>query len=258
MEMTTWLYDGSFDGFLSTIFDLYWQQKTDIKIRKEQEHVGGLFENALFLPTVTANAERVWTGLSRKLSAEGLQQLFCCFLAELPGGEDHLIGFIRHVFASKHNVEQDLANPYVLYVSRLARKVEREKHRMLGFVRFQLTKDGIYYALVSPDYNVLPLIAKHFRDRYADQHWLIYDQRRNFGIYYNLQDVETVKLQFNSEYDPRYHHKGSIWAPEEELYQELWKVYYKGTNIESRQNLKLQLQHMPRRYWKYLTEMKQM
>jgi probable DNA metabolism protein len=254
--MTTWLYDGSFDGFLSAIFDLYWQKRSDVMIRKEESHVAGLFENPIFLPTVLTNADRVWTGLGKKLSEEGLHQLFSCFLAELPNGEDKLVGFIQYVFASEQNVEKDFGNPFVLHVAQLARKMHREKHRMEAFVRFQLTRDEIYYSLVDPDFNVLPLIAKHFKDRYADQKWLIYDKRRNFGIFYNLDRVETVRLQFNTELDTKHSGGRDIWAPEEEMYQILWQAYYKGTNIPGRKNLRLQLQHMPRRYWKYLTEMK--
>ena len=58
---------------------------------------------------------------------------------------------------------------------------------MEAFVRFQLTKDGLYYCIIQPDYNVLPLISNHFEKRYADQRWLIYDSRRKYGIYYDLK-----------------------------------------------------------------------
>ncbi len=65
---------------------------------------------------------------------------------------------------------------------------------MEAFVRFQLIKDGLYYATVQPDYNVLPLILKHFKDRYADQRWLIYDTLRKYGILYDLeQGVQKCK-----------------------------------------------------------------
>jgi probable DNA metabolism protein len=41
----------------------------------------------------------------------------------------------------------------------------------------------------------------------------------------------------------------------EEIYQRLWKTYFTHINIQERKNLKLQRQHMPRRFWKYLPEM---
>ncbi|RYE25413.1 MAG: DUF4130 domain-containing protein, partial [Sphingobacteriales bacterium] len=39
-----------------------------------------------------------------------------------------------------------------------------------------------------------------------------------------------------------------------EMYQLLWKSYFNNSNIKERKNMKLHIQHIPRRYWKYLTE----
>jgi probable DNA metabolism protein len=41
---------------------------------------------------------------------------------------------------------------------------------------------------------------------------------------------------------------------EEEFYQTLWKQYFKSIAIEGRINPRLQMQHMPKKYWKYLIE----
>jgi probable DNA metabolism protein len=38
------------------------------------------------------------------------------------------------------------------------------------------------------------------------------------------------------------------------FYQTLWKSYFENISIKERKNLRLQRQHMPRRFWKYLTE----
>jgi probable DNA metabolism protein len=46
----------------------------------------------------------------------------------------------------------------------------------------------------------------------------------------------------------------AIFDEKEELYQHLWQQYFKSVNIVSRKNTKLHIQHMPKRYWKYLTE----
>lgn len=131
--------------------------------------------------------------------------------------------------------------------------VHREKHRMEAFVRFQLTQDGLYYAVIEPDFDVLPLIKQHFQDRYADQLWLIYDTRRKYGLYYDQVQVSTVAMHFaddaGSGKDIR-----SIHDEQEGLYQLLWQQYFSSVNIAARKNIKLHIQHMPRRYWKYLPE----
>lgn len=45
-----------------------------------------------------------------------------------------------------------------------------------------------------------------------------------------------------------------MMAEDEKLFQDLWKRYFKALSIKERYNPRLQRQHMPRRFWKYLTE----
>lgn len=124
---------------------------------------------------------------------------------------------------------------------------------MEAFARFQRTADDLYYAGIEPDFNVIPLLSKHFEERYADQNWLIYDLKRKYGIYYNQQKVEEITLDFSEGLQAASTVK-EIFHDGEMLYQELWKDYFKHVNIPARKNIKLHLQHVPRRYWKYLTE----
>jgi probable DNA metabolism protein len=248
--MTTWLYDGTFDGFLSCVFDMYWQRRMDVRIRKEQEHIRGMYEDVMFMPTIIANADRVWAGLGKKLFPDTLEQLFCCYLSELPAEEDNLVGYIRYVLGLQEGITPN--NSCSTHVSQLAKKVYKEVHRIESLVSFQLTKGNIYYAIVSPEYNVLPLITRHFKEHYGEQYWLIYDRRRRFGIYYNLQQAETVRLQFNEHFDARYHHSGNIWSPEEAFYQQVAEACDKELNNHHTISQRLQMQQIPRRYWKYL------
>ena len=111
------------------------------------------------------------------------------FLSELPGIENTMLRFIQYVIKSANSVERNFSNKDVLMITQTAKKVDREKHRMEAFIRFQKTKDELYYAIVQPDFNVLPLIIKHFKDRYADQRWLVYDVRRKYGLYYDRENV---------------------------------------------------------------------
>lgn len=140
-------------------------------------------------------------------------------------------------------------------ISSITRSVDREKHRMKAFIRFQKTADGIYYAPVEPDYNVLPLIASFFKNRYADQRWIIYDIRRRYGLYYDLNVVTEITYEFVANVDTS---KPQLPAEmvdnTEELASLLWKDYFNSTNIPARKNMKLHIQHVPKRYWKYLNE----
>ena len=47
----------------------------------------------------------------------------------------------------------------------------------------------------------------------------------------------------------------SVLSSEELLFQALWKNYFQTIAIKERENLKLQMKFVPKKYWKYITEM---
>ena len=124
---------------------------------------------------------------------------------------------------------------------------------MEAFVRFRLTKDDIYFASIEPDFNVLPLIEKHFKRRYADQKWVIYDIKRGYGLFYDLETVELINMDFPENFNFT-KTDDAFFATQEFEFQKLWQDYFKATNIASRKNMKLHIRHVPKRYWKYLSE----
>lgn len=243
------LYDQTFEGWLSCVFEVYERKLTNVTICTKDNIQTSVFSTVLEIHTDEHKAERVYNGLKKRLKGEVLSHLFQAWLSELSGIETIMLSYACYVFDSDRQIAQDYSHAAVLKIEQINKMVHREKHRMEAFVRFQLTKDGMYYAMIEPDFNVLPLIKKHFQHRYADQCWLIYDAKRKYGIYYDLTQVITVQLSFEGK-----EYASLVLQEEEELYQHLWQQYFKHTNISSRKNPKLHIQHMPIRYWKYLTE----
>lgn len=247
------VYDGSFEGWLTAVFEVYEYKFSDPQIRPQQSAQPNTFGKTHTVHTNSAKSDRVWNGLRQKISMRASTQVYQAFLSELPGIEDSLLRYVRYIFDSKTIVETNYSNRHVLMVKQTSQKVHREKHRMEAFVRFQLTKDQLYFAIVQPDFNVLPLIMRHFKDRYADQRWLIYDARRKYGIYYDLDKVETVEMNFDeSTFGGA--NISAMYDESEPMYQMLWQQYFGSVNIAARKNMKLHLRHMPKRYWKYLPE----
>lgn len=249
--MTTIIYDGTFEGLLTAVFEIYEQRLTHVRLQKGEWHNMALFENVIKIVTENTRATRVLKGLKQKISAQGLQRLYAAHMAEMDGEDDNLVGYIRYVFDSPKNVEEDYGNKYVMRVSEIVRMVRREKHRMKAFIRFQKLKDKTYYSAIEPDFNVLPLLIKHFRSRYADQKWIIYDIKRSYGLYYDLHETQYISLDF-ATINPG--NVISAYDDNEAVYQELWRNYFTSVNIPARKNTKLHLRHVPKRYWKHLTE----
>jgi probable DNA metabolism protein len=246
------VYDGSFDGFLTCVFEIYEYKWKDVSIQHHKQFQEGLFSVSETVITEQQKATRVWKGIKLHSKSAG-RQLFYAFLSEAAGVENLLLKYVQDLFRYRDDISNDFSNPVVLNVSKLVKNVGREKHRMEAFVRFQLTKDNIYFANIEPDFNVLPLIAKHFKNRYADQEWIIYDIRRNYGIHYNLKTVQTIELELPKNLK-LVDTNTAYFAEEEAAFQQLWKEYFQSTNIKERKNMKLHIQHVPKRYWKYLSE----
>ncbi|WP_207534260.1 TIGR03915 family putative DNA repair protein [Desertivirga arenae] len=249
--MVNLTYDGSWYGFLSAVFEVYEKKFSLVSILKEAFYLPEAFAGRYEVATNKLKAERVWNGLLKHLPVSSCKNIYCCYLSEIPGIENTLLKFIQLAFSTKE-AEKAFANPAVLKVSQVAKMVHRERHRMEAFVRFKLTKDNIYFAEIEPDFNVLPLVTEHFRKRYADQKWLIYDLRRKYGIYYNLESVEEITFASTEDWNTK--GESSVFEESEELYQSLWKDYFQHVNIQERKNTKLHLRHVPKRYWKYLVE----
>lgn len=246
-------YDGTFEGFLSCVFYAYEHKLDLVSIEKIDSQKPSLFESSVEVISESQKAKRVWKGLSKKMSAKGKKKLYKAFLSEVTNIENALYYYIRRAMTSNVNIESDFTDPKILHIEKVVKKVDREKHRMDAFVRFRLTQDGIYFATVEPDFDVLPLVADHFKSRYADQKWIIYDLKRKYGIYYNLDDVQTVSLEISKDINSQ-RNASSYFTIEEMQFQRLWANYFKSSNIASRKNMQLHIKHIPKRYWKYLSE----
>lgn len=253
--MVVYIFDGSLEGLLTSIFEYYDRKPPSVKLTTKELYQPEAFGESLVIHSDEVKAKRVWAGLEKKLPADWLRKFYCAYLSEQPETFSNLFGFARYIFDSASGAAYNFGNPFVLAIAEMDKKVHREKHRMEAFIRFRKTGDGLFFANIEPDFNVLPLILKHFKNRYADQQWVIYDLKRRYGIFYDMLRVHEVTFEFlneNTESDVAL--SPSLMDDKEELYSVLWKDYFKSTNIPARKNMKLHIRHVPKRYWKYLTE----
>ena len=253
LEEHTLVYDSTFDGFLTCVFQVYESKLKQVSFQRKNQVQESLFGINTEIITDLEKADRVWKGIKSHSTARGSLRLYYAFLSEQAQIESLLLTYIQQAFKSRIPLDSDFGNETVLKISQIAKSVGREKHRMEAFVRFKLTKDDIYFANIEPDFDVLPLISKHFKSRYADQKWIIYDLKRQYGLYYDLEKVEMMNLTLPENFDPT-QTASEYFTPSEMEFQTLWQNYFQSTNIVARKNTKLHIQHVPKRYWKYLSE----
>jgi probable DNA metabolism protein len=248
-------YDGTFEGLLTCIFEGYSRKQFPDEIQPAGKQQENLFAEMVKIDSDSAKSNRVWKGIQQKLSAKNKQLLYYAFLSEEEGIEMKILRFARRLFSEEVNIETDLGDPDVLDIIQFARKVKKEAMRMMQFVRFQQTKDGLYFCGIEPLYDIMPMVVGHFKKRFADQQWLLYDLKRNYGAFYNKKTVEEVVLSSQEINRNTGQVSENVLNEGDAFYQTLWKSYFEKISIKERKNLRLQRQHMPRRFWKYLTEM---
>ena len=259
--MTVYVFDHTLDGLLTAVFDSFFLHQQPEFLLAEGEQLPLFADEPHRVVTDSEKAERVWKGLEKHLSKDGLRMITVSWLSEERALNQPLFNFICKVFRREpfDSYERNASDPDVLEVRNTCRRVLHEQLRMKQFIRFQKAKDGTYLAVVSPDHNVLPLIIDHFQDRFNDQPWLIYDAKRHYGYYYDgaaapihitFEDEAAVPFNLsNGKLD------ADVLSENDQIFQQLWRTYFKAICIKERMNPRKQLSDMPRRYWKYMTEL---
>lgn len=248
------LFDGSQAGLLTAVFEVFDHHWWNASIYEKDKSPSSLFNEQYDVITDDKKAKRVWTGLKKKLEAHSMRNFIYASFAEDAKGYQQLLDMAVYVFKNEADSQHNYGYPAIIGVNNLAKSVSREAHRMKAFVRFQKWNDGTFFESVRPDFNVLPLVAHHFKNRYADQPWIIYDELRHYGMYYDKTSLKIISFDFIEDKAKQQLPATNGWDENESKYDQLWKTYYKSTNIAARKNEKLHRRHVPLRYRFYLNE----
>ena len=254
--MTVYTFDGTMDGLLTAVFDAFALHEQPEQLLKTGDALPLFCDHTYHVTSDDEKAQRVWTGLEKHLPREAMKLIYVSWLSELPELPTPLFQYICKVFR-QGDISKHFADPDVLTVTNIARRVLHEQLRMKQFIRFQKAKDGTFLAVVSPDHNVLPLVTDHFSDRFNDQPWLIYDARRHYG--FNYDGYSVIRITFEDEAAVPFNLANGklndeVLSSDDQLLQNLWRTYFKAICIKERMNPRKQLSDMPHRYWKYMTE----
>lgn len=243
-----YIYDGTFDGLLTSIYEAYYNSEKPEKILKEDEFIPSLLTVPYYIQSDKLKASKVYEAIKTKLSSTSLKYCFYVYLSEVIESGSIIYNYVKLGFKIGKNIDMHLHEDRVLRIHQTVKKVTWEYHRMLGFVRFKEIKNKLLYAAIEPDHNIVALITPHFAERLSNENFIIHDTKRGLASVYDknewiittLSEEQSLKLLSENEAG---------------TYELLWKEYFRSTTIDSRHNPKLQKMHMPKRYWKFLTEL---
>ena len=153
--MLIFRYDKTFEGLLTALFDAYSLKKFPDILLAEDESSPLFYDEIITVITDEERSNRVWKGIQKKLSASALTSLTTCWLSELPGIDMILFRYIRKAIDAPRSIELNFGDPDVLELSKIWKKVNNERLRVMQFLRFQKAADGTYFAALKPLHNVL-------------------------------------------------------------------------------------------------------
>lgn len=225
---------------------------------------------------------------------EVLDTVYRAFLSEQPGMATRILTYLNMAWHDRCNPAGRLYDPAVAEVVGAARRVSGQAHQYLGLLRFRRIGDELFLADFEPDYHVLPLILPHFADRLSGQAFVICDRRRGIAAWHragggcSLHQMaaedepapdrpglarQTAGARLTAgPGSPAKRRSPAGQLPIEQLaaeqisdhrmaveeysadFEDMWRKYLQHLTIPERRNLALQRSHMPKKYWKYLTE----
>ena len=240
---TCLMFDGSFDGFLCVVYEIYYKKITPLGIQTEEQLT--LAENPLTVMTDNSRSEKVFSAIRHKISQEAASKVYYAFLSYEQERFMPIIRYIKLGFTVGHMVDSHLHEDYVRQVHKMANHAGKEAHLLFGFCRFEETKQGVLYAQITPKNDVLPIVADHFSQRLMNEVWMIHDKTRSQAAVYDGNGfvITQVPKEINIDY-----------ADGEEDIQKQWVTFFNRIAIGARSNKKLQRQLLPLYYRKNMTE----
>ncbi|WP_028580339.1 TIGR03915 family putative DNA repair protein [Desulfogranum japonicum] len=257
MSRKVYLYDGSLEGLLHSVAAAVKQGTAVQGIYSQRTYMPTLFDTVVNVITDADQADRLLKYLY-KLHFTAAQFAINGFFSEHREIGLHLYNFVLLCLRVGPDAIQLHSDDSVRQLHALNRKVSFEAHRLAGLIRFRILADELQYAPFESDHNVLGYCAKHFRKRLATRKWIIHDVGRDIALYWDKEDLHPVNIdrEFTSQVGIHGEIAGMELTEQERYYQTLWRNFHDSISNPDRQNKQLQRSLMPKRYWKYLPEMK--
>ncbi len=244
--MLVYAYDGTFEGFLTSVFTAYDLRESPERI-ESGEIQAGLLEQTRYIAADFAKSERVRAGIQKKLGPLAYEDVYTAFLTPDYDKATALYRYIRLGFdALGRKLVDHFEDERVMRIVRMAKRVETEIQHLKGFIRFRLI-GGVYYSDFEPDNDILEVLAPHFAERYGDQRFIIEDKRRDKLV---ACEDGRWELYLSPGLD-----LSAFGKSDESEWSEMWKEFHKALTIKERANARQQKLMMPKRYWEYMLEM---
>jgi probable DNA metabolism protein len=244
--MKIYIYDNSFEGLLTSIYDAFYSKTPPASIYgKNESNVPLLLGELIEIITNKDKFKKVKYAVINKIDFLALRKIYIMYLSNCDDKAMVIYKYLKIAFKLGHNVHNFLNIDVVRLVDNVTRRVTFECHRFEGFIRFNYLDEKFLYSSIEPDNDIIELIGDHFKKRFPNEYFIIHDISREKALVYNTTSYEIMTMDRETYEKLRLHN---------DEYTNLWKAYFNATTIEERRNLRLQCRMMPKRYWKHILE----
>ncbi len=245
-EQSIYVYDGSFEGVLTCVFQAFARHEIPRSIVTESDLQLSLFQEFLVFPTDEEQAFRVRRSVSLRFGEETYESMQRVFLSDDPEKGIILYRYLSLLYKEGKSQINNLCHPVVAAFCKINGYVAKEIQYHRQFIRFAKMPNDVYIARISPRASVVPLLMDYFTARFNTQSFLIYDEVHHMAGIFDTLDWRLVVGE-------------NLTLPEEEsdeiAYQHMWKCFYDAICNRERLNPGLRRQLMPKRFWGHLSEM---
>jgi probable DNA metabolism protein len=244
--MTIFLIEPDINGLMCALFKSFTEKIYPYRVHSAYAFIQAeINADMVRIETDKAQAERVKKALLKYGGDNTVYQLRVCLMSYERDAFTHAICYAHKMLNERRNVSEDLCDVFVSNFFYTLQKVQNERHRMHGFLRFSETVKGVLYAPYTPDNDITELIAPHFLERLPGIPFVIHDLNRNRIA---ISDGYRLKFGYTSL-------KPNVrLSQKEQAFSDLWKRYFNTVNIPERKNLRQQNNYMPKRYRAHMPE----
>lgn len=247
----TLICEETFEGIMTAVYYgwIYMNKGYCVKIYPGENYELDFFSEYVHITTDYEKAQKVAKSIQVKISGKAYSKVYSACMHFDKNRGNVVFQFLKLAYPVGAKVTGMLGNTVVAEIMELSRKVYNEVHFFKEFIRFDELEGGILYSKIEPKCDVLTLVSQHFKDRFPEENWIIYDSKRMKSSVHaaqkecvivngkNMDDIVKDRINDNE-------------------YQELWKIFFNAIGIDARYNPKCQRTNLPLWYRKNMTEFK--
>lgn len=245
--------ENSMEGIFTAVYEgwRFFVRGMTVEISVKEPECPEFFTTVIPVSSDSVKAGKVLHTIRDKLGAAVYEALCYTAVSSYPEKGTLVFRVLSRAISGKRfdrHVMENLTDPDVNRVSRIRTKVWHEIHRYYGFVRFREIGGKVLFSQITPENDILEMLAPHFENRFPNENWMICDERRSKVLLHPAGGNCSIQK------DAILYTETEAAITEKEEYEELWKSFCRSITIQERKNPQLQQQLVPLKFRSNMTE----